>query len=181
MARRLARMPVDCRRLSWFRALSTMSAWTITAESTQARPLASARERRRRGVVACSLPRRKQAPSRQPRRRLSFVQSGSAGPGSPHARLAPKAAVGDTQRRCPRSPRCSPRPRPPAPLAAWEAENQRRAKREEVPLEAITLQEGRRTCASLLIAAGVNPKAIPTGSRPRLGEAGSSSVASRLD
>jgi len=42
LARRWARMPVDYRRLSWFRALSAMSAWTITPRWPQPGPLASA-------------------------------------------------------------------------------------------------------------------------------------------
>ena len=49
--------------------------------------------------------------------------------------------------------------------AAWEAENARRAKAaadgEDVELlDPITLHEARHVCASLLIAAGVNPKAL---------------------
>jgi integrase len=50
-------------------------------------------------------------------------------------------------------------------LAAWEAENARRLKDAENPadvslLSPITLHEARHTCASLLIAAGVNAKAL---------------------
>jgi integrase len=49
-------------------------------------------------------------------------------------------------------------------IAAWEAENARRiaeAESENVELVApITLHEARHTCASLLIAAGVNAKAL---------------------
>jgi integrase len=49
-------------------------------------------------------------------------------------------------------------------LAAWEAENARRiekAQDDEVELlSPITLHEARHTCASLMIAAGVNPKTL---------------------
>ncbi len=47
-------------------------------------------------------------------------------------------------------------------LAAWEAENERRLERDPKSdlLEPITLHEARHTCASLLIAAGVNAKAL---------------------
>lgn len=49
-------------------------------------------------------------------------------------------------------------------LAAWKAENERRVKRasggDVELLSPITLHEARHTCASLLIAAGVNPKAL---------------------
>jgi integrase len=50
-------------------------------------------------------------------------------------------------------------------LAAWEAENTRRVKDAEDGakvelLVPITLHEARHTCASLMIAAGVNPKAL---------------------
>ena len=50
-------------------------------------------------------------------------------------------------------------------LAAWDAENGRRTKDAEngadvALLDPITLHEARHVCASLLIAAGVNPKAL---------------------
>jgi len=50
-------------------------------------------------------------------------------------------------------------------LAAWEAENGRRVERADDPtsvelLAPITLHEARHTCASILIAAGVNAKAL---------------------
>jgi integrase len=50
-------------------------------------------------------------------------------------------------------------------LAAWEAENGRRVKQADDPtsvelLAPITLHEARHTCASILIAAGVNAKAL---------------------
>jgi integrase len=49
-------------------------------------------------------------------------------------------------------------------LAAWYAENDRRVEKADgddvAKLTPITLHEARHTCASLLIAAGVNPKAL---------------------
>jgi len=50
-------------------------------------------------------------------------------------------------------------------LAAWEAENAKRMEAEADPadvtlLKPITLHEARHACASLLIAAGVNAKAL---------------------
>jgi integrase len=50
-------------------------------------------------------------------------------------------------------------------LAAWEAENGRRVEQADDPasvelLAPITLHEARHTCASILIAAGVNAKAL---------------------
>jgi integrase len=50
-------------------------------------------------------------------------------------------------------------------LAAWEAENGRRVEEADDPasvelLAPITLHEARHTCASILIAAGVNAKAL---------------------
>jgi integrase len=50
-------------------------------------------------------------------------------------------------------------------LAAWEAENDRRVEAADDPedvarLSPLTLHEARHTCASLMIAAGVNAKAL---------------------
>src|SRR5439155_16508538 len=63
--------------------------------------------------------------------------------------------------------RTAERPVDPSALArwaetAWGKENERRAEREEKPLEPITLHEARHTFASLMIAAGVNAKALAT-------------------
>jgi integrase len=46
--------------------------------------------------------------------------------------------------------------------SAWTAENVKRKKKELDPLEPITLHEARHTFASLMIAAGVNAKALST-------------------
>jgi integrase len=52
-------------------------------------------------------------------------------------------------------------------LAAWDAENERRVKNADGDadvelLAPLTLHEARHTCASVMIAAGVNPKALST-------------------
>lgn len=46
--------------------------------------------------------------------------------------------------------------------SAWKRENERRVKQDAQPLEPITLHECRHTFASLMIAAGVNAKALST-------------------
>jgi integrase len=45
---------------------------------------------------------------------------------------------------------------------AWAAMNEKRAENEHEPIEALTLHEARHTYASLMIAAGVNVKALST-------------------
>ncbi len=47
-------------------------------------------------------------------------------------------------------------------LAAWARENKRRLEHQETPLASIGLHEYRHTFASLMIAAGVNAKALST-------------------